>query len=318
MQVNNCTYHSYNTPTFTSYKSALSKKLDDAVRGKLTTEGDIVELTSKIEDFIKTEATSDRLLGKGTLGKVFEIDSDYVLKLPVWEVGVGEFKVVASKFSDLKTYYGDELISFGQIKILRNVSSTGKHTPIGLPYSYIREHSSLECTSLYEKECLPRIVSLPQKTFDDLASDCSKLNQMQGYMFDYRNPNNFVIVGDEIRVVDSICRTLSYQNNSVSNLLRVFIWAEGAGREAVFSQSLLEPRRQLLKKIVLAGMKHDLPIVSGGTEYVVEEVLEMLCRSNVSVDKFEQNLSKIKANYPNVEERLKYTQDYLDTIFDKL
>ncbi|MBO5385934.1 hypothetical protein J6A64_06435 [bacterium] len=317
MQVNNCTYSKYNTPTFTSYCSAISRKLDDVVCGRATSQGDIVELTRKVEDFIKTQTTPDRLLGKGTLGKVFKIDSDYVLKLPVWEVGLGEFKIVSSKFSDLKTYYGDEIISFGQIKILRNVSSTGEHTPIGLSYSFIREHSDKECSLLYEKECFPRLALLPQKSFDNLASDCAKLNEMQGYMFDFKNPNNFVIVGDEIRIVDTISPTLCYNNNSIANIMRAFIWAEGVGREAVFSKELLEPRRDLLKKIVLAGMKHDLPIVGGGSEFVLEEVLEMLCKSNVSVQKFEQKLTMIRKDCPNVNQRLEQTEAYLDTIFDK-
>lgn len=318
MQVNNCTYSSYNAPFFTSYQSTFSKKLDDVVRKKCTSEGDIVELTSCVEDFIKTKTTSERLLGKGTLGKVFKIDSDYVLKLPVWEVGLGDFKLVSSKFSDLKTYYGDELVSFGQIKILKNVSSSGKHTPVGVPYSFIREHSGKECTALYEKECFPRLSFLPQEAFDSLASDCAKLNNMQGYMFDFKNPNNFVIVGDEIRVVDSICSTLSYQNNSITNIMRAFLWAEGVDREAVYSPQLLEPRREILKKIVLAGMKYDLPITSGGSEYVLEEVLEFLCRANVKADAFGQKLSILKTKYPNIEKRLKHTQAYLDTIFDKV
>lgn len=318
MQVNNCTYSSYNTPTFTSYKSVLSRKLEDVVRGSAVSESDIVELTSRVENFIKTKATPDRMLGKGTLGKVFKIDSNYVLKLPVWDVGLGEFKAIPSKFSELKTYYGDEIASFGHIKILRSVSSNGKHTPIGVPYSYLRGHSSKECSMLYERECFPRIAALPQKAFDSIASDCAKLNEMQGYMFDFKNPNNFVIVGNEIRVVDTICSTLCYQNNSMSNLMRIFLWAEGVEQEAVFNQNLLAPRREVLKKIVLAGMKYDLPIVSGGNEYVLEEVLESLCRANVKAGKFVQDLSLIKLNCLEPDKRLKLTQTYLDKIFDKV
>ena len=317
MQVNNHTYCSYNTPFFTSYKLSFVQKLDDVVCGRGTSQNDIIELRNGVENFIKTKTTEDRLLGNGTLGRVFKIDSNYVLKLPVWKVELGDFKLVASKFPDLKTYYGDEIITFGHIKILKNVSPNGEHTPIGLPYSYIRTHSDKECTSVYEKEVFPRLVSLPQRSFDDLASDCAILNREQGYMFDFKNPNNFVIVGDEIRVVDSICSTLCYQNNSIANLMRVFIWAEGLGREAVFSKELLEPRRELLKKIVLAGVKHDLPIVSSGSEFVMEEVLEMLCKSNVSVQKFEQKLTMIRKDCPNVNQRLEQTEAFLDTIFDK-
>ena len=158
-------------------------------------------------------------------------------------------------------------------------------------------------------------MALPQKAFDNLASDCAKLNKLQGYMFDFKNPNNFVIVGDEIRVVDSICPTLSYQNNSIANLMRVFIWAESVGCEAPFSQKLLEPRRELFKKIILAGMKNDLPVCSGGGEFVFEEVAELLCRSKVPASKIEATLNKIKMSCSDVSKRLEQTEKYLDTIF---
>ena len=100
--------------------------------------------------------------------------------------------------------------------------------------------------------------------------------------------------------------------------MRIFLWAEGVEQEAVFNQNLLAPRREVLKKIVLAGMKYDLPIVSGGNEYVLEEVLESLCRANVKAGKFVQDLSLIKLNYLEPDRRFKFTQAYLDKIFDKV
>lgn len=316
MQIDNRAYSSYNTPFFTSYKSAFTKKLDDMLACKNYTQEDIVEITDKANKIIENCIDEEHFLGKGSLGSVYKIDSKYVIKLPFWTNKLGDFRILPNKFPSLETYYGGEVADFGLVKILRSVSPDGKHDTVGVPYSYAKTHNYREFSRYYEEVSFPRIMNIPQESFDKLASDCAKLNKMNGYTFDYINPNNFVLVGDEIRVVDSIISTLCFNNNSIANLMRPFIWAEGVGVEAAFSQTLLEPRRDIFKKIVLAGMRHDLPVVSGGSEYVLEEVFELLCRANTKTQKFTKQLEKIKQDFPDVKERLECTRQYLETIWE--
>ena len=312
------TYSNYNTPFFTSYKSALSKKFENVISGQMVSKEDVVELTKSMDEFIKSNRNlSINLVGEGSHAMVFRLDDDYVVKVPVGRDIFGDFKLVTGIFSDLKSYYGEEIATFGKVKVLKNVSKSKEHNPVGLPYKSVFHLSSSEATKYYEDVCFPRIANLPQKSFDNLAQDCAILNEKKGYLFDYMNPNNFVLVDNEIRVVDSIVCSIGNDSNSITNLLRPFLWSEGVYKEASFSEKLLEPRREVFKKIVLAGMKHDLPVLGMGREYVFDEVTEWLCRANTPSQKISKRLEQIKNDYHNISERLEQTKIYLETIFDK-
>ena len=53
MQIDNRAYSNYNTPFFTSCKSAFTKKLDDMLARQNYTQEDIVEITDKANKIIE-------------------------------------------------------------------------------------------------------------------------------------------------------------------------------------------------------------------------------------------------------------------------
>lgn len=81
-------------------------------------------------------------VGQGFFGRVFTIDDKYVFKCKNGQFPDAENGAFSIKTNDaetqglltgLKTYFGGILMQFGDVKILRNVSSDGKHIPVGVP-----------------------------------------------------------------------------------------------------------------------------------------------------------------------------------------
>lgn len=310
MKINNLTNKNNNQPAFRAYKSVFSKKLNELIVKPYFDDSDIIEISDKFKQVLKTRINNKHLLGEGTRGKIYKIDSEYVLKLPLEENQKYKFSLGKKIYTDLKTYFGETIASFGKIKIIRNVSKTGKQKPIGLPYTQ-KWLTSTQKTNYYENICFPQLQKLPQKAFDELAKDCALLNSKHvGCKFDYANPNNFIIVGNKVKIVDSITDSFLQTPNDFVSLLKPFLWNMGCGEEAIFSPKLLKSRREVFSKILLASIKHNLPI-SHGEEYILEEVFEQLCKAKVSTTNFIKKINKIKSDYTKKSSQLTQVEKYL-------
>ncbi len=304
--------------TFTGYHSKFTKKLDSV----LLSSGEISQkehnsLMRMFCEFLQKKLNPKRILGEGHHGEVYRIDDKYVLKKGIFEPNfLADFKLVRNpKFKDLKTYYGEPVAYFSNFKILRNVSSNSKHTPVGIPINMSRSYLPDEQLLYYENSLLPKTAKLPQKAFDAIAKDLDTLNKIGNYTFDYNNPNNFVIVGKTLRITDEISPTNYSNSNTAADLLRVFIKDVSICTDAQYSFFAEANRRVLLKKITKAAMKANLNLASSGENFKTWDiVLNDLCRVNIDPYEFIRGLKYISAHSNNVKERLALTDKYLAEI----
>lgn len=315
----------YKKPEFTGYYSKFSKTLDTAIlpNSKVTKE-DARNLIDMVCEFIKNRLKPTNILGEGHFGKVYRIDDKYVLKENIAEprLNLDFTPVKKPKFNDLKTYYGEPVAYFSNIKILKNVSSNSKHTPVGIPINMHRIALPEDLLGYYENYLLPKTAELPQKAFDAIAKDMDTLNKkgrgLRNYTFDYLNPNNFVIVGKSIRITDEIAETLPPKPNTAANLLNVFIENTSLNDKAEYSILAEGNRRTLLKKIVLAAMKSNLALGDKGRNLETwDYVLIDLCDLKVDPKEFLGTLKSISANAPTAKNRVERANKYLDNVFSE-
>ncbi len=327
------TYSNYNypkqaqlrTPAFNGYTSHFGKTLHNAIDRGYPTEVEKKSLLGEIQKFIREKLSPDRLLGEGAHGSVYKIDDDFCMK---FDIGtrprakkMGELP--ENGFKGLKTYYGSKVADFDDVAILKNVSSDGSHIPVGVPQEFAIKNSAEESSIYYQCIALPRLSDIPQKSFDAVAEDCQRLNELGAknkthYTFDYINPNNFVIVDDKIRIIDDINVLNSLEDNSVANLFNVFLEKSFLNTPVQYSMYSETTRRNLFKKIVLAGMKADLPMRSKHSAENLsswKNVVNELCGIDNSYSEVLHNLEKISQN-PNKEQRVKLANDYLDSLFE--
>lgn len=325
------TYSNYNsqmqarTPVFRGYTSRFGKTLHSAIDRGYPTEVEKKSLLGEIQKFIREKLSPDRLLGEGAHGSVYKIDDDFCMKFDIGTKPrakkMGELP--ENGFKGLKTYYGSKVADFDDVAILKNVSPDGEHIPVGVPQKFAINNSSDENFVYYQCIALPRLSDLPQKSFDAVAEDCQRLNELGAknkthYTFDYINPNNFVIVNDKIRIIDDINVLKSSEDNSVANLFNVFLEKSFLNTPVQYSLYSETTRKKLFKKIVLAGMKAGLPMRSKhSTENLSswKNVVNELCGMDNPYGEVLHNLEKISQN-PNKEQRVKLANDYLDYLFE--
>ena len=307
-------------PAFTGRVSVFSKKMDKMLKSSVISYSENNNLLNILRKVLTKKIKTGTVLGEGNRGIVLGLDSKYVLKIDKNSpLKLDVMSVPFNKFSDLsfKSYLGGVVAKFGNVSILKNVSKTGKHLPAGVPTSFVESNCPKECVEYYEKKYLPRFASLPQKSFDDVAYDFKLLNKSsgEGHYFDVSNPNNFVLVGRKIKIVDSICKSFE-KEMTTSDMLSPLLFLQDVSNECSYSSTALNNRRKLFKKIILAGIKNDLPLMNEDCSYVFEVVLEELCKSKVDTNRFNKDVSLLKSKFSNKKELLSHAKQYLNSIFD--
>lgn len=309
-------------PQFTGYKSVFSKKLDEVLlSGRQPDLNEKNFLIEKLQKFIREKLRPNRKIGNGFHGSVYKIDDKYVLKVAKHDKPYADFidEITPRRFSALKTYYGEPVATFYDAKILRNVSSNGKHIQAGIPQKYSLMFAPAYCKKYYEEFYLPVFSEVPQKSFDAIAKDCNILNKLGSedisYSFDYLNPNNFVLVGKTIRITDVITKGNSKNPNTIAQLLYVFLQKTDLDNVAHYSKYSESYRKILMEKIVLAGMKHNLPIENSPHDKKVWQVVaNELCRTEEPYAELIENLKKLQ-EIPDTKLRLRKTKEYMENIF---
>lgn len=305
---------------FKGYTSEFGKELKTVIQRGQANETEQINLVEQLRKILAS-LTPDKQLGEGAHGIVYKIDDDFCLKVPRGNMPVVDklLEIPSNIFKTLKNYYGNAVAKFNDVTIMKNVSSGGEHIPVGIPENVAIKNIHADNMAYYEMFALPRIADMPQKSFDEVAKDCAELNKLGDgkytYKFDYRNPNNFVIVGDSIRTTDDIERRFGNRPNSIADLLNVFINTTFLNCRANYS-SIGEPlRRNLMEKIILAGMKNDLPLTSGlgSDEILWYTITEDLCKLKTPTNKIMEKLTEIKA-IPDAKKRIELTKEYLGKI----
>lgn len=318
----NTHYNNIYNPIFEGRISNFSYKLDEvlASKEKIIPCEDLIDLTRCLQETKKKVAKKHRLLGKGYKGAVYQIDSKYALKVPNFFRQGFKLPYFLTGFSDfLKCYFGDQIATFGDYKILKNI---GKHTPVGIPHSMDKDITlSIEREKYYNETFLPKFTQIPQKAFDDVAKDCRLLNEFDDggaklkYKFDFVNPNNFVLKGDKILITDEIICT-NFENNNLSGLLQSMLNYKEIGNQTSSDEKTLPLFRTLYKKIILAGMKEKLPLGYSQNKHAWTHCTEDLCKANTSADTVIKKLSNFKWQSEKNPNYLKDVKAYLDSIFE--
>ncbi len=321
LNLNSNTYLNKRNVNFTGYTSAFGRRLESVMAKNSASEEDKACLVFWIRKFLSTKINPKNKLGEGAHGAVYRIDDKFCMKIPVGKEPQvdGMDDLPNNLFGKLKSYYGGKVAVFSDVEVLKNVSSGGKHTQIGVPDTYRSAHIASENHKFYEKECLPRLAKLPQKSFDVIVADCAALNAMSSklasYVFDYKNPNNFVIVGKSIRILDDVNVKQAGGRNSLADLFDALINKIYLNHCANFSESGKKYRQEVFKKLVLAAMKTDIPIkpkmqADDLTWYITTQDL---CRFDDSNEKIIDKLAKFQ-NIKDQKSRLEKAKKYLDKI----
>ena len=293
-------FQKYNSLSFQAhYKSPFSKQFEKVLH---TGEGQN-ELIANFKKLFPEKKTAKNRIGLGAYGSVFRIDDYYVFK--VYHNQKPELngfkKNENNKFDDLKTYSGKVLARIGNVEIIKNVTrdknkfvEMAKPIDNGIP-RYLKT--------------LKEFASLPQKAFDTLAKDFQKLNEIKNpnlfYRFDTNNPNNFIKVGDKIKIVDDIDWVPTEEPNDLFNLLRIFIHKEGES----------DYKKEIFKKCILASEKANLPMEAA--HKYLKKFMDEICQfanSKKTFNEIFERLTDLRKNIPDETSRLKEVKNFIEEL----
>lgn len=314
--------------TFTGYKSSFSKKLEKAIAAPRTTRQSASRLLYDFADMYEKRVCMDNKIGSGFYGTVYKIDDSYVLKrgneklIPEF----GGIEVVRKpQFPKLKHYFGEAVAKIynnngEDMSILKNVYSKGESIPVGIPDGFAKTHTKEECFEYYTKTYLPTFSQLPQRSFDGIAKDFALLNKMctskKSYFFDFLNPNNFVLCGKTLRILDEINTDIVRTKNCVTDMLEVFINRMDLDNAAVFDEKLLPFRKELTKKLILAGARHEVPMCNNPADLSAwsKTFNDVLGMEDLDVGQMVADIESIVGVYVKPKQRVEITKQYLEEI----
>ncbi len=288
------------TPSFQAYyKSPFSKHLEQV----LQTRNGEQELSNHFQKIFKAKKQASNKLGEGANGIVYRIDDYYVFKV-YKNINPNSFNFnfkysQENIFGTLKKYYGKVIAKFGQIEVIKNVTHN-KHKFVELA------NPATNGIKKYN-EVLKEFVTLPQKAFDNLAKDFVELNKIHKsslfYKFDTNNPNNFIKVGNSIRIVDDIDWVPSKEPNDIYSFMRIFIKEDGDANL----------KKQILKKCILACEKNKIPI--NDTYDYLSNFMDDLFKNagiKISFEDYYIEMQNLRNTCKNDNIRMQKVKEYID------
>ena len=262
---------SNNNVNFYGYKTKFSKDLEHFMSKKRPSESDSFELKNEMSEIIQSRVNDKYFMGEGKSNKVYRIDDYYIMRFNKYSNPYisKPVKEPASEDKGLKTYFGNILVRFGNVKIIKNATAGKKDTVVaGIPFGILNSKNMALKNELI-KRSVSEFVKLPQSAYDKVASDFNTLNKnSKGYhrKFDCYNPNNFIKVGKQIRIVDDIEDGLGAHD--AADMLNIFIREYDT---KVTDKETINQRKQMFSKCIIASVKNYLEIVPFKIEkYVVK------------------------------------------------
>ena len=312
---NQQSYNKYRTNlNFQGTPAKFSQELKTYISGSVKTKQNEQNLLEIFKNTIRQFLNPENKVGAGEFGTVYKIDDEFVLKKPNnQELNIDSLSINDNPIvQKLKTYYGEAVAKIGNIKILKNAAETETPIPAGVKYGLTEYWQKL---GYYRDVYLKKFTSLPQKAFDDVAADFKTLST-ERKAFDTINPNNFLADGDKIKIIDDIELPNDKFFNSLAGMMKVFLTTFDRNTKAEFDVLAVGARRNLLRKIVLAGEKQELNFGSSAAER--EELNEALrlCDIQTPWREVQTDLCNLRRRYPNIEERLKKVNEYIDELED--
>lgn len=252
---------SNNNVNFYGYKTKFSKDLEHFMSKKRPSESDSFELKNEMSEIIQSRVNDKYFMGEGKSNKAYRIDDYYIMRFNKYSNPYisKPVKEPASEDKGLKTYFGNILVRFGNVKIIKNATAGKKDTvAAGIPFGILKSEN-MELKNELIKRSVSEFVKLPQSAYDKVASDFNTLNKnSKGYhrKFDCYNPNNFIKVGKQIRIVDDIEDGLGAHD--AADMLNIFIREYDT---KVIDKETINQRKQIFSKCIIASVKNDLEIV---------------------------------------------------------
>jgi len=267
---------STNNINFLGYKTKFSKQLEKFIAEPCPEPQAMIMLSQDMAKMVNKRVQPKYKMGEGKFHDVYKIDDYYVMRVPKDDrnpyvsLPRKPRKKVFEFFSGFKAYMGQVVSNFGDYEIIKNAKGTKKDIieagiPYKLAYKIDRCATSKEIndvqaqiTKEYNEKYLPAFSSLPQKAYDKVAADIVRLNDSQQNahyfvkMFDCNNPNNFIKVGKNIKIIDDLSATIEYGN--VSDMMRVFLRDYGAKN----TPNTIEMKKNIFKKCVVAAVKNNM------------------------------------------------------------
>lgn len=262
----------------------------------------------------------DNFIGEGAFGTVYRINDDYVLKVD-YSCSMnkdGKFKYNKDKkFNDLPYYYGGVLANCDNLLILRNADPRGDAVISGKPTWM----GSKEATEYLVNTSLPAFASLPQESYDNFANVLKLLNDKKVklhedtviYSPDTFNPNNFMIVDNEIRFVDELTH-IEDKKNGLYTMIEPFLRESYVPEASVDSDEAIEYKREIFKKCVLASEGAELPLPSGIRDCNGMTNIMKRCSYSSSLFDLLQFIDNGREQEPDKEKRKQNLSDYLDSM----
>lgn len=305
-----------NTPLEKEFNQLLNSALQNP---KKVSEQILKKLEKIARTLVETKDANDHI-NEGRDSIVMRLTDEYVAKIPRGNslLPNERFWLMENPLNkQLKTWYGGTVAKLGDIEILKNADPKRIAQPIGAPY----KSPDFEFVKTYYKEkCVPKLVAMPQEAFDEIAMDFKILNDMKtldsySYMFDTMNPNNFLLVGDKIKITDDIDEVSSKNPNDLSEMLSVFLLKNHYSGHCEPDNSLVEARKNILKKCVLASEKAELPI--NYTDYSARDINKAaaLIGKPSQGKAIADNLKFFRNTIPDMTKRLNSVEEYLDKLF---
>lgn len=317
-QFNN--YNNSYQPNFKGTSRVLQTAIDKALRKQTLSEKDILDLSTKIKNAVDDVITPERFIEEGTHNAVYKITRKYAARVPVEEkIDSSELpqKAVFGQgiFNHLHHYFGEAIIRLGNFQILKNV---GKHTPAGVPEHYSKQLSKSSINRYYKEKYLPHFARITQNSYNELANDIAKLNEIKlgvrSYcLFDSLNPNNIVARAGKLYLVDEI-NTLydkSY-GNTTAKLLEVFINRATKDHEAPDAGNKLKFVRNIFKKVVIAADNTCLLHADTKEDYALWEKALEKCKFNISANEILNKLDNLQYKIKDPQKRTTLVKNYLN------
>lgn len=318
-QFNN--YNNYQ-PNFQGSSRVLQSAIDSALRKKTLSDGDMLELSGKIKKAVFDVITPEKYIGEGSHNAVYKITRKYAARIPVGEkINPNELpeRPVFGQglFGNLHNYFGEAIITLGKFQILKNV---GRHFPAGVPEYYARLFGRGLVNKYYKEKYLPHFARITQGSYNELAQDIAKLNEIKlgprrYCLFDSINPNNIVSRSGKLFLVDEIDTTCdkSYANTT-AKLLEVFITRATKDYEAPDAGNKRKYVRTIFKKILIAADKANLIHADSKEDYALWEKALAKCKFNIPASEILNKLDSIQYNVKDPNERKTLIKNYFNRL----
>ena len=314
-------YNNYQ-PNFQGNSRNLQCAIDNALRKSSLTDGDMLELSSKIKKAVDDVLIPERYIEEGSHNAVYKITKKYVARVPLGK-NINSQDLPEKPhfgqdlFKSLYNYFGEAIVSLGDFQILKNV---GRHIPAGVPEHFAQKVGKGGVNRYYREKYLPRFAKITQGSYNEFVQDIARLNEIKlgprrYCLFDSINPNNIVVHAGKLYLVDEINTMYdkSY-DNTTAKLLEVFLVRATKDYEAPDAGNKIKYVRTIFKKLIIAADRASLLHADTKEDYTLWEKALTKCKFNAPASEILNKLDDIQYRVKDPNERTALVKNYFNRL----